>query len=497
MEQEYDVIVLGTGLKECILSGLMSVGKKKVLHMDRNSYYGGESASLNLEQLYKRFRGTETPPKELGRTRDYCVDLCPKFLMACGNLVKVLLHTKVTRYLEFKSVAGSYVVKGGKVAKVPASAKEAWDSSLMGIFQKTRYVSFIKYVYGYEENDGKTHGGLDLNKMTAKQLVDHFKLDENTQAFSGHAIALFLDDDYLTKGAKDFVERIKLYGFSVSRYGNSPYIYPIWGLGGLPEGFSRLCAIHGGTYMLNKPISKIIYGEDGKVTGVESEGKIAYCKQLIADPSYFAATDKIKKTGQVARCIAILSVPIKNTNSDSAQIIIPASQVKDRKTDVYLSMISYHHRVAAEGKFVAVMSALVEGKEMKEDDQKGVEAGCRRELADALKLLEKVDQLFFWVSNSYVAVNDSKADQCFISSSYDATTHFEQTTTEVLELYERITGSKIDLTIPTDPSKLADPDSIDGAAPETTETEGDAASSEGTTTEGTTTEGTTEKPKEE
>ena len=57
MEEKYDIIALGTGLKECILSGLMSsVAGKKVLHMDRNSYYGGESASLNLEQLYKKFR---------------------------------------------------------------------------------------------------------------------------------------------------------------------------------------------------------------------------------------------------------------------------------------------------------------------------------------------------------------------------------------------------------------------------------------------------------
>jgi hypothetical protein len=29
--------------------------------------------------------------------------------MACGNLVKVLLHTQVTKYLEFKSVTGSFV----------------------------------------------------------------------------------------------------------------------------------------------------------------------------------------------------------------------------------------------------------------------------------------------------------------------------------------------------------------------------------------------------
>ena len=45
------MIVLGTGLTECILSGLLSVDGKKVLHMDRNDYYGGDSASLNLTQV--------------------------------------------------------------------------------------------------------------------------------------------------------------------------------------------------------------------------------------------------------------------------------------------------------------------------------------------------------------------------------------------------------------------------------------------------------------
>jgi RAB protein geranylgeranyltransferase component A len=48
------VIVLGTGLTECVLSGLLSVEGKKVLHMDRNDYYGGDSASLNLTQVCGR-----------------------------------------------------------------------------------------------------------------------------------------------------------------------------------------------------------------------------------------------------------------------------------------------------------------------------------------------------------------------------------------------------------------------------------------------------------
>lgn len=46
-----------------------------------------------------------------------------------GSLVKLLIHTGVTRYLEFKSCEGSYVYKGGKIFKVPADEKEALASS--------------------------------------------------------------------------------------------------------------------------------------------------------------------------------------------------------------------------------------------------------------------------------------------------------------------------------------------------------------------------------
>ena len=45
-----------------------------------------------------------------------------------GQLVKILIHTGVTRYLEFKSIEGSYVYKGGKIHKVPATETEALSS---------------------------------------------------------------------------------------------------------------------------------------------------------------------------------------------------------------------------------------------------------------------------------------------------------------------------------------------------------------------------------
>ena len=110
---EYDAIIMGTGLTECIISGLLSVKGMRVLQLDRNNYYGADTASLSLENLFRKFRDS-APPPEIGSSRNWNVDLVPKFIMACGKLVKILLHTKVTRYLEFKSVDGSYVFKDGK-----------------------------------------------------------------------------------------------------------------------------------------------------------------------------------------------------------------------------------------------------------------------------------------------------------------------------------------------------------------------------------------------
>lgn len=49
--EHFDVIILGTGLTECILSGILAMEGKKVLHLDRNPYYGGECASLTLSQV--------------------------------------------------------------------------------------------------------------------------------------------------------------------------------------------------------------------------------------------------------------------------------------------------------------------------------------------------------------------------------------------------------------------------------------------------------------
>jgi len=170
-----------------------------------------------------------------------------------------------------------------------------------------------------------------------KEVYDKFGLETGTRDFIGHAMALYQTDEYLNeKGrAPEAIERIRLYGNSVSRYGKSPYIYPLYGLGELPQGFARLSAIYGGTYMLNTNIDEIIY-EGSKAVGIKAtmqdrggEEPMKFttkAKKILADPSYFPT--KAQVTGHVLKAICILNHPLAGTdNSDSCQLIIPQSQV--------------------------------------------------------------------------------------------------------------------------------------------------------------------------
>ncbi len=279
--------------------------------------------------------------------------------MSSGELTNILVSTDVTRYLEFKQVAGSYVQQGSgpkaTVAKVPSDAAEALRSPLMGIFEKRRMKSFIEWVGQFDIKDTATHKGwlhypfpvvatpaelthcpgLDMSTCTMREVYDKFGLEAGTKDFAGHAMALYQTDAYLDlKGAApEAIERLRLYGNSVARYGKSPYIYPLYGLGELPQGFARLSAIYGGTYMLNTTVEEVQYEGDKAVgikatmRGIDPEMKFeTRAKLIVGDPSYFP--NKVRVVGHVLRAICILKHPLASTNdSDSCQIIIPQSQV--------------------------------------------------------------------------------------------------------------------------------------------------------------------------
>ena len=56
LEQQFDVVIIGTGLAESILSAACSRIGKTVLHLDKNSFYGESWGSFSFEQLVEWLR---------------------------------------------------------------------------------------------------------------------------------------------------------------------------------------------------------------------------------------------------------------------------------------------------------------------------------------------------------------------------------------------------------------------------------------------------------
>ena len=285
--------------------------------------------------------------------------------------------------------------------------------------------------------------GLNLNHCTMKDVYDKFGLEATTRDFIGHSMALYSTDDYINASgmARETVERIRLYANSMARYGKSPYIYPLYGLGELPQGFARLSAIYGGTYMLNTSVDEFLY-EGGKISGIkatmrergeEGDGMnfTTKTKMILGDPSYFPG--KVQVVGHLLKAICILNHPLDKTgDSDSLQLIIPQSQV-GRKHDIYIAMVSSAHNVCPKGYYIAIVSTIAE-----------TSANHHLELQPGLERLGRIEEKFVGPPIPlYQPLESGVNDQIFISNSFDASSHFESVTENVRDIYRRAMGEEL------------------------------------------------------
>jgi len=130
--------------------------------------------------------------------------------------------------------------------------------------------------------------------------------------------------------------------------------------------------------------------------------------------------------------------PIPDTNNvKSAQIIIPARQL-ERNYDTYISMVSSDHAICAQGLYIATVSTIVESDQPE------------AEIQPAINLLGGILEMFVTVNQLYDPLEDGKNSNLWITKSYDPSSHFEVASEEILQIYEKITGEKLDMNIEPD-----------------------------------------------
>ena len=112
----YDVVVVGTGVKESLLAGLLASHGKLVLQLEPSSALGGSSRSLDLQQLAEVTDepGAGLSEQRVGKVTDYRIERTPKMFMAGGNQLQLLVASGAWQHMNppgFKRVQRSLMYR--------------------------------------------------------------------------------------------------------------------------------------------------------------------------------------------------------------------------------------------------------------------------------------------------------------------------------------------------------------------------------------------------
>ena len=413
-------------------------GEIRICQLDRNNFVGSETASLNLKNIYKYFQDEKTDGLShlFNKNEDWHVDLTSKFILANGTLVKMILKSDITEFIEFKGIDGMYIYhfsKGGFFSKAYGAIYEVQQTgttSFIGKSEKSKLKKLMDNIEEYDVDNPTTQNGLSPN-APFKEIIINYSLDVKTYTLIGHAISFYINDDYLEKKALLTINKIQLYMSSYGRYGNSSFIYPEFGMCVLSGAFIRKSFINGGIYNLNKSIDEILYDEKGKFSGIKTQNEEIYGKVLITEPSYLKKYGKVKSIGKIFRRICILDHSIANTdNKKSCLIIIPNKEIC-RKNDILITVLNSEYHICQKGYYLAIISTLVETDHPE------------YEIEPAINIIGPYLKKFDKISDILVPNDNTFQDNVFITKSYDPQIHFENDVEDIIEIYEKIAGEKL------------------------------------------------------
>ena len=118
MDKNFDIIVLGTGLKEYILLSLLIKYPKikkislkpedlKICQINKSKTIGETCPSLNISQLFQKF-GKIFQQEKYGEDKDWNIDLIPKIMLRNSPIIKLFLISDIYNYIEWKTIEQVY-----------------------------------------------------------------------------------------------------------------------------------------------------------------------------------------------------------------------------------------------------------------------------------------------------------------------------------------------------------------------------------------------------
>ncbi|XP_058515232.1 rab proteins geranylgeranyltransferase component A 1 [Ochotona princeps] len=302
-------------------------GGKENHHDDRCSEE--EAASTNVptaadtkEQL-KKDRITYSQIIKEGRR--FNVDLVSKLLYSRGLLIDLLIKSNVSRYAEFKNVTRILAFREGRVEQVPCSRADVFNSKQLSMVEKRMLMKFLTFCLEYEEHPDEYKG---CEEVTFSEYLKTQKLTASLQYFVLHSIAMTSETATTTL---DGLKATKHFLHCLGRYGNTPFLFPLYGQGEIPQCFCRMCAVFGGIYCLRHPVQCLVVDKESRECKavIDQFGQRINCKHFLVEDSYLSENICARvQYRQISRAVLITDRSVLKTDSDQqiSILTVPAEE---------------------------------------------------------------------------------------------------------------------------------------------------------------------------
>ncbi|KGL82216.1 Rab proteins geranylgeranyltransferase component A 2, partial [Tinamus guttatus] len=242
-----------------------------------------------------------------------------QLLYSRGLLIDLLIKSNVSRYAEFKNATRVLAFQEGKVEQVPCSRADVFNSRQLTMVEKRLLMKFLTFCLEYEQHPEEYQ---DYESRPFAQFLGTQKLTPSLQHFILHSIAMVSEADCSTL---DGLQATRKFLQCLGRYGNTPFLFPLYGQGEIPQCFCRMCAVFGGIYCLRHSVQCLVVDkESGRCKAVlDHFGQRISANYFVVEDSFLSeSTCKNVCYRQISRAVLITDQSILKTDSEQQVSIL-------------------------------------------------------------------------------------------------------------------------------------------------------------------------------
>ncbi|OAL63711.1 rab geranylgeranyl transferase escort protein [Trichophyton rubrum] len=244
----WDVVISGTGLPQAFLALALSRSGKKILHIDKNDYYGGSEAAFSLQEA-------EEWVKKVNE-----------------------VSSRVYRQLEFQAVGSWWIYQHStgseansqpaRLQRVPSSREDVFSDETMSMKSKRSLMKLLRQLMQQgNDQENEAESEVAQNMQFQELLKTKYRIPSDLfDPLLSLSLSLKSMD---TTDSMDAIPNIKRHLSSIGVFGPGfGAVLAKWGGGAeFSQAACRACAVGGGIYALGKEIKKV----DEITEGSESE----------------------------------------------------------------------------------------------------------------------------------------------------------------------------------------------------------------------------------